>query len=476
MKRAVDSLCVPLLLLVVASAGQARARSPGLATDAPLASQATSTSETEVVSSGPMAKSAAQRTWTAFSEVTASNVVVWWVDRYLLDKDYARISLDSMKRNFEVGLIWDADPFGTNQFAHPYHGSVYYNAARDNGFGYFGASLFTFLGSLQWEMLAETEYPSGNDLINTSLGGIVLGEVLHRLSLRVLDNRAVGMGRFGRELSGGLLSPARGFNRVIQGEAWRIGPTPPEWRQHHLSLTTRSGYLRLANGEELKAGTDRLFVQLALQYGDPVYDEIRQPFDAFQALVQLVTVQGERIVSHAEVQAMLASTPLMSNERERLVLGLLQHYYYANLSLYEIGAQSLGGSVLYARGLSEGTALRAGFHLKGVVLGGLSSEHAGQAGRSYDYGPGLNLAIDGSLMRGSWALATAQLDMAWMHTLNGSDSNHLILAGRFQVDVPVYRSLGLGAGLVLFRRASNFRDYEDITQNARQLRVFLSLH
>ncbi|WP_224246179.1 DUF3943 domain-containing protein [Hyalangium gracile] len=464
------------VLTLLSLSGLAHAEPPRLAADAPVASPDSSTHAGEVTATNPTEPSPVRRTWNAVGQVTGINVAVWTLDRYILGREWARISPDSWERNLQEGFVWDQDDFGTNQFAHPYHGSLYYNAARYHGFGYLGASLLTILGSLEWELFAETEYPSANDLANTSLGGIALGEVMHRLSLQVLDNRARGTQRIGRELLGAFLSPARGFNRLVAGESWRISSTTSERRAPPIRVSTRTGYLKLSDGDPMTHGSDQLFVQVSFLSGDPVYDVIREPFDAFQAAVQFNTNKEYQLISHAEVQATLATTPLASTEHSRLVLGLMQYFYYTNIQAYSIGAQSFSASLLYGREFSPGSGLRMGLHLRGVVLGSLSSEHSRSVGRDYDYGPGVDLALEATYQRGQWALASAQLDMAWMHTVNGSISNHLVSAGRFQVDVPVYRALGMGLGVVVFRRDSFYEEFDDTTQYASQFRAFISMH
>ncbi|HVG64304.1 MAG TPA: DUF3943 domain-containing protein [Hyalangium sp.] len=412
----------------------------------------------------------------ALGEVTAVNVVVWSFDRYVLDADYARISPSSWEQNLRSGFVWDDDEFGTNQFAHPYHGSFYYNAARDNGFGYVGSSLFTLLGSLQWELFAETQLPSINDLANTTLGGIALGEVLYRLSSEVLDDNATGLARVGRELLGAAVSPSRGFNRLVHGDSWRAGSPPHEESPPRgISVVGQIGYLKLANGEALTEGSDQLFAQLVLRDGDPVYEEIQKPFDAYSVEAQFSTKE-HRLVSHAQIRGVLASTPLVTTKHSRLVLGALQHFDYTNVQAYEVGGQSFSGSFLYAHRHSEEDSLRAALHLKGMVLGGISSEHAVRMGRSYDYGPGLNLQIEARYLHQEWELATAEAGIAWIDTFNGSDGQHLVVAGKVQVDFPVYRSLGVGMSGMLFQRNSLFQDFEDTTQHVSQLRIFLSLH
>ena len=64
------------------------------------------------------------RPWLAAGEVFAFNVGGWAFDRYVIDGDYAYISLNSMERNLRKGFYWDNDNFMTNLFNHPYHGSL----------------------------------------------------------------------------------------------------------------------------------------------------------------------------------------------------------------------------------------------------------------------------------------------------------------------------------------------------------------
>lgn len=66
--------------------------------------------------------------------------------------------------------------FNTNLFAHPYHGNLYFNAARTNGMNFWQSYPFALGGSLMWEFLGENTPPSINDLLATSIGGTAIGE------------------------------------------------------------------------------------------------------------------------------------------------------------------------------------------------------------------------------------------------------------------------------------------------------------
>lgn len=72
--------------------------------------------------------------WRTAAEVAGFNVGLWAFDRYVLNGHYAYISWNTIKENFRHGFDWDNDHLNTNMFAHPYNGSLFYNAARSNGY------------------------------------------------------------------------------------------------------------------------------------------------------------------------------------------------------------------------------------------------------------------------------------------------------------------------------------------------------
>ena len=91
-----------------------------------------------------------KRPWLAAGEVFALNIGVWLLDLYILDQDYARITLKSMRRNLKTGFVWDNDNFSINLLSHPYHGNLYFNSARSNGMNFWESIPFTFGVSLMW--------------------------------------------------------------------------------------------------------------------------------------------------------------------------------------------------------------------------------------------------------------------------------------------------------------------------------------
>lgn len=157
--------------------------------------------------------------WWALMEDVGINVFVQSIDRYAFNFEYAKISPSSFWDNVQHGFVWDNDYFSTNQFAHPYHGNLYFNTARNNGLGFFASYPYALGGSLMWEFWGETDPPAINDVLSTSIGGAAIGEVMYRTSSLILNDSQRGMNRFLREFAAGVVNPIRAFNRIIHGDA-----------------------------------------------------------------------------------------------------------------------------------------------------------------------------------------------------------------------------------------------------------------
>jgi len=123
------------------------------------------------------------------------------------------LSLAGFKRKLADGMTLDANNFTTNCVGHVYSGNLYYNAARSNGYGFYGSMMFSIAGSLMWEYLGEfKEEASLNDLFTTGIGGALFGEALHQTGLFVEKNMSPGFLRSALVL---IIDPLRVVNRAL---------------------------------------------------------------------------------------------------------------------------------------------------------------------------------------------------------------------------------------------------------------------
>lgn len=421
-------------------------------------------------------------------EVVGTNVLVWSYNRYIADAFdaypngdtiyWARVSLDSWKRNLQEGFDWDDNQFSNNQIAHPYHGSLYFNAARANGFNYWESWPFALLGSWTWEYFGETYRPAYNDWINTSVGGIALGEMLYRSSSMVLDNTATGSSRTWKELGGALLSPVRGFNRLVTGDWTRVGPNPEDRQPDRLEGRFLAG-ARWVGDRSLERTEGQAFLELGMLYGDPFSPDIRAPFQVFDLYVQLST-NNVKTLSRLQTKGVLVASDLYRSERSALIIGGFQHYDYLNTGAgsdtigFEYGGQAFGAGVGYRTRLSDKWRFSAFLFTNAILLGATSTDIPGALGRSYDYGPGFGYKLEAALRYGAWGGLHLLNGLTWTHTTNGSDGDHVTRLFEANLTIPVTHALGVGATAALYDRRSYYATVPDTRRENPQLRVFLA--
>lgn len=215
-------------------------------------------------------------------EVLGLNVFVWAWDYYVLDKSYAHVGPSYWKRNFKEGWKWDHNHWAINFYGHPFQGNMYYGTARASGYGFYGSLLYAGLGSVTWEMFAETEYPAPNDLITTSVGGATYGEVLYRIS-RLLYNNSEAP--WYRQVAAFGLQPMAYMQRKMFGNRdFETGYWPVDLRIA-IGFGSRFGSdYRIGNQSADELDEDwndhHGMLGLTLEYGKP-YTKVKRPFDYF---------------------------------------------------------------------------------------------------------------------------------------------------------------------------------------------------
>jgi len=189
--------------------------------------------------------------WAPAARVFSADLFNWSVARFIYKYDWAKTGPRYWKINFQKGPEWDEDGFGINFIGHPHTGSFYYNVARSNGYSYWASLPFAIQGSLTWEYFGENTRPSYNDMINTPVSGMFLGEVFYRLSSNILDDRTRGGERVFREILAGIVNPTRALNRLTQGKMFRRTSTEV-YQKEPLNITLSGGIHKVNN----KVGKD----------------------------------------------------------------------------------------------------------------------------------------------------------------------------------------------------------------------------
>ena len=393
-----------------------------------------------VPSDSTMALPVEKRYWQAAAEATGINIGVQLFDRYALNSDFAQTTLRTLKRNFTDGMVWDNDYFITNLFAHPYHGNLYFNAARTNGLTFWESAPYALGGSLMWEFLGETEPPAINDVIATSMGGMAIGEMTHRLSLTMLDDRTFGFSRFLREAGAAIVNPIQGLHRIISGDAWTI--RRDHYRYHNyeespVDVSLSVGWRYLADDGALFRGIHAPYVNMTLMYGTPVDGERHTtPYDFFDLEVNSAFGGGQPFVNTLNIVGRLWSMPILDKKDMAGEFGIYQHFNYYDSEPIEDGSSLTPYRISEAAGFGPGfilslpqtgglSRLEQRIFTSGILLGGTKSDYFNVIERDYNMGSGFSVKSKTQLDFGKFGRFVLNAKYFRLYTWKGYEDKDL---------------------------------------------------
>ncbi len=323
-------------------------------------------------------------------------------DRHFVEpKDIYRSGTESFWKNLtDTKWVVDNDPFATNQFLHPYGGSIYYGIARSTGLNFWESFGYSAVGSFLWEIGGETGAPSINDQITTPIGGSFLGEPLFRMASLLLESDS-GPPGFWRELAAAVISPPTGFNRLVFGN--RFDAVFPS---HNPAISTRFQLGAALNTHVTGPGTsdfkeDQGTADFQMAYGlpgKPGYSYTR-PFDYFNFEFTASTANTfENIIT----RGLLVGAPYAAGDSYRGVWGLYGSYDYIAPQIFRVSSSALNLGTTAQWWLSRAVALQ-GTALGGVGYGAAGTIH-GSGQRDYHYGATPQGLLELSLILGDRAM------------------------------------------------------------------------
>jgi len=412
--------------------------------------------------------------WRGTAELYVNWWIPWAVNYYIRDADFAKVTPESWWDNITGKWVWYDNNFQTNQFAHPMHGNYYFNSYRSNGYNFWASSIGAVAGSYIWECCGETHPKAPNDMINTSLGGIALGEMLWRLSNLTLDNRATGAERTWREVGAFFSSPWNEFNRLLDGKVNDVTQNPPDWRpawaQASLDVGTRVIGTKGNSFDVLSDPQRDLTVTWRLLYGRPVQDLIGKPFSTFQVTAELGLGQDRQKLQILTAKGNIWGKRLGSGGGSATHIANVrmnyEYYFFPttdtafNSVVHEYGAQSFTGGVSSNFQLGKRWQLVSDVYLRGVAIAGIRSDYyeiSGE-GRNYDFGPGAGAGAQATVGRLGKFLFTAGYNGTWIHTLNGTDYDHYLAQGVLDARWYPFKRWGFGARYDYIHRNSTPSD------------------
>lgn len=412
----------------------------------------------------------------AAADLAAALVVPWALDHYVADEEWSHISMRTLRGNVRAGFCYDDDDLLMNQMGHPLHGSAYFNAGRTNGFTFWESTLVATLGSLAWEYGFENTAPSRNDMLNTVLGGSVLGESGFRISRALLDNTSTGVNRIFRELAGGLVNPVSGINRLATGEAWKRAPNPDDRLPDRL-------HTEVAVGRARNRGThhqDQGFAALELRWSDPFASPVKKPFDSFDLALR-AAAPARTAVTTASVRGVLGAWRLgETGDGPDHLLGVGMRYDYLTPDSESFAGESFEFGLFSRFPLRKGLEVRTEAQAVVFPIAAFETFCPGRAargeGRTHDYSVGGGPRLDARLTRDGVDVVRLSWAAAWLDTSNGATSSTRVQWARAEGRWPVVSRLTLGAAWSWYERSSSYAGGPAVTKTHTQGSVFVSWH
>jgi len=395
-----------------------------------------------------------------------AELIPFTVDRYIRNVDYAHISFGSVGHNLmPSSWSWDDDAFGTNQFAHPYHGSQFFSAFRANGYSFWQAAPATLAGSYIWETVAEKQYPAPNDFINTSFGGIVLGEMTYRLSNQIVNNHTRGFKRQFSEILALMVNPMNGFNRILDGKWGKVDRNTRERDSTQVNAEFDIGARRFSADHH---GKTAVYGHIRLLYGTP-FENYRTPFSNISINGEFSSDDSSK-VNMVSVYGSLAGWWIHESLHGRHLATLSANYDYIHNEAFFYSAQSVKVNLFSE--FNAGRKLRVTSAAGGgpVLLAAVPDQYLFK-GRNYDYTAGGGVYANIGITVLDHFFYRLNYRGGLLKTINGNQSHYALQALTSEFGYRFRGQLSVCAEPGYFYLHGFYKQYDDVMAKYPYIRL-----
>ena len=406
--------------------------------------------------------------WRAGSEWLTANIIPATFNRFITKDPYSYISFKNFIDHQRLSVWdWDDNEFTTNHLDHPYHGQLYFNAFRSNGYNFYQSSVATFVGSYIWETGGETQAPSINDLVNTTYGGIILGEITHRIARNILGRGSRHSRiRKSNEIGAFFVNPVNGLNRLIDGKWGKVDPynavdSSTIWAEVNVGVRRFDA----REGDILEKGKNGSYGRLRLWYSNGPQN-IKRPFDQFY--VNLEFGKGDStFINAVNVHALLYANKFFKTKRGNHHGAWSANYDFYNNDAFFYGAQSLRYNWNSEFRYKKQNRLNMSVGLGAILLAGVPDPYLLYgASRNYNYGSGAGYRYRAELSLVNRLLITADYNGSVFFTISGNDSYYILHAGTLEANLRLIKNFALNISSGYFALEGHFKDtqYEDFNR------------
>lgn len=417
---------------------------------------------------GSVAPVRQKKFWRAGSEWFLAQAFPALFNRFITRDPYSYISFQNFLDHQRLSAWdWDDNQFTTNQIDHPYHGQLYFNAFRSNGYNFYQSSLATFAGSYMWETAGETQHPSINDLINTSFGGVILGEMTHRLARHILGKAArAPRKRVSNEIGAFFVNPVNGLNRLLdnkwgKADEYNKVDSSTVWTEINLGVRRFDA----KEGDIIEEGKNGFYGRLRLWYSAGP-ENIKKPFDQFY--VNLELGKGDStFVNAVNVHALLYGNQFFSTRKGNHYGVLSANYDFYDNDAFFYGAQSLNYNWNSEFQYRKQNRLNLSVGVGAVLLAAVPDPYLLYgASRNYNYGSGTSYRFRGELSILNRLMVTGDYNGGVFYTISGNDSYYLLNAATLEASLRIVKNFSLQVSTGYFGLQGNFKEeiYDDFNR------------
>ncbi len=398
----------------------------------------------------------------AAGEVVLVDIIPWSFSYFIKKEENSKISFKTVGEHLKfTSWKWDDDQFATNEFSHPYHGSLYFNSFRANGYEQLPSALATVGGSFLWEIAGEREPPSINDLINTSFGGVILGEMTHRLANKLINNRSTGLRRKTNEFFGLLINPMNGFNRIISGKWGKVPSGSQDLDSSRIDAQFDLGVRTINRDHNLiKKGENSVYGRMRFLYQDK--NSRREAFDEFSVDLE-AGVDDSALVNTLSVYGLLYGRELLANNRMSHSAMISANYDLFHNSSFFYGGQSININMVSEFKIASKSKLNTVIGFGPVLLAAVPDQYLKDSKhRNYDYGSGLSLLGNIKMNVMERLILGVQYTGGIVGTISGNHSSYSLHSLSSELTVFILKPFLINMSAGFFTAKGNYRDLPDI--------------
>ncbi len=408
-----------------------------------------------------------KRFWLGAGELLLSEATPWIVDNNIRKVDYTHISWQTVKYNLSpTSWAWDNDAFTTNQFGHPYHGSLFYNSFRSNGYTFWQSVPASFAGSYLWETFAENQPPAPNDFINTGFGGITLGEMTYRLANKIINNRSRGLKRQISEVFALLINPVNGLTRIIDGRWGKVMGNSTERDSSNVYTEFDLGVRKFK--VDNSNGSFGFYAHVRLLYGTP-FENYETPFSNISVNAELGKDDSSKL-NIISAYGSIRGWRINEKENVQHLLMISMNYDYINNESFFYSAQSiklnLFSSFKMSHGFTINTSVGAGPVILAAVPDSLQYE-----GRNYDFCTGIGFHANFTLSIANHLFYTINYRGGWLKTINGNATDYFLHTVTSELRYMLMDGISICAEPGYFNLHANYKNYPDVDRSYPYLRI-----